>query len=139
MPGSAGNRLPAGALNDLFSGVQRIADRGIVLDSSGPLGLEKDLSIWLHSAGHKICGQVIACMLVMSRFEPCVFGSWVDKLVFGPGNEVRAVDGGATSAGIFHVEGQEIVLTFGTDQNKLTVTDNGCLDGGRAAGTYCPR
>jgi len=66
-------------------------------------------------------------------------GSWVDKLVFGPGNEVRAVDGGATSAGIFHVEGQEIVLTFGTDQNKLTITDNGCLDGGRAAGNYCPR
>jgi len=66
-------------------------------------------------------------------------GAWVDKLVFGPGNEVRAIDGGDTAAGIFSIDGKEILLTFGTDQNKLTITDNGCLDGGRDAGMYCKR
>jgi hypothetical protein len=66
-------------------------------------------------------------------------GSWVDKLVFGPGNEVRAIDGGDTAAGIFSIDGKEVLLTFGTDRNKLTITGNGCLDGGRDAGIYCKR
>lgn len=66
-------------------------------------------------------------------------GAWVDKLVFGPGNEVRAVDGGDTAAGVFRVEGKEIILTIGTDQSKLTIVGNGCLDGGRDAGVYCKR
>jgi len=66
-------------------------------------------------------------------------GSWVDKLVFGPGNEVRAVDDGDTAAGVFRVEGKEVFLTIGGDQSKLTITGNGCLDGGRDAGIYCKR
>ena len=65
-------------------------------------------------------------------------GSWVDKLVFGPGNEVRSFDGGDAAAGVFTVEGKEILLTIGTDQNKLTIGDNGCLDAGRL-GIYCKR
>jgi hypothetical protein len=64
-------------------------------------------------------------------------GSWVDKLVFGPGNEVRAIDGGDTSAGIFKVEGTEILLTIGTDQDKLKIDGNGCLSS--RLGTYCKR
>jgi hypothetical protein len=66
-------------------------------------------------------------------------GSWVDKLNFGPGNEVRAVDGGDTAAGVFRVEGKEIFLTIGTDQNTLMIVGNGCLDGGRHLGVYCKR
>jgi hypothetical protein len=65
-------------------------------------------------------------------------GSWVDKLVFGPGNEVRSFDGGDAAAGVFKVEGKEILLTIGTDQNKVTIADNGCLDAGRL-GVYCKR
>jgi hypothetical protein len=65
-------------------------------------------------------------------------GSWVDKLVFGPGNEVRSFDGGDAAAGVFKVEGKEILLTIGTDQNKVTIADNGCLDAGRL-GMYCKR
>lgn len=65
-------------------------------------------------------------------------GAWVDKLVFGPGNEVRAFDGGDSAAGIFGIEGKEILLTIGTDRDKLTIVGNGCLDGGHL-GTYCKR
>lgn len=65
-------------------------------------------------------------------------GSWVDKLVFGPGNEVRAVNRGDAAAGVFRVESKEIFLTIGTDQTKLTIAANGCLDAGRL-GIYCKR
>jgi hypothetical protein len=64
-------------------------------------------------------------------------GAWVDKLVFGPGNEVRAIDNGKTSAGVFRIEGSEIFLTFGTDQDKLSIGGNGCLSS--RLGTYCKR
>ncbi|MDO9600238.1 MAG: hypothetical protein Q7J47_21165 [Azoarcus sp.] len=66
-------------------------------------------------------------------------GSWVDKLVFGPGNEVRAVDGRDEAAGVFRIEGKQVILTIGTDQSALTIADSGCLDGGRQAGVYCKR
>lgn len=66
-------------------------------------------------------------------------GSWVDKLVFGPGNEVRAVDGEETALGIYSVDGKQVLVAISGDQSTLIITDNGCLDGGGMAGVYCKR
>jgi hypothetical protein len=65
-------------------------------------------------------------------------GAWVDRLVFGPGTEVRAFQRGDAAVGVFGVDATEILLTIGTDQDKLTIVGNGCLDGGHL-GTYCKR
>lgn len=66
-------------------------------------------------------------------------GAGVDKLVFGPGNEVRAAYQGDIAAGIFRVSGKEVFLDLGGDQAKLAIAGNGCLVGGSDVGTYCKR
>jgi len=63
----------------------------------------------------------------------------MDKLVFGPGNEVRATFDGDIAAGTFGIEGKEVFLNFGGEQAKLAVAGNGCLVGDSDVGTYCKR
>ncbi|MFA5495630.1 MAG: hypothetical protein WC247_12705 [Porticoccaceae bacterium] len=64
-------------------------------------------------------------------------GAVVDKLEFGPDDKVRTTEAGETKEGTFRFEGDKlIVVTIDGDQNALTITDDGCLNGGYL-GTYC--
>ncbi len=65
-------------------------------------------------------------------------GAFVDKLVFGPGDKVQAVQDGEVNAGTFTVEdGGRVVVNIAGDSNALTPKSDGCLDGGDFIGTYC--
>ncbi|MDO8827554.1 hypothetical protein [Methylophaga sp.] len=64
--------------------------------------------------------------------------AWVDKLVFGPDDKVRAIDGDETALGIFTVEGDKVMVAIGGDQNPMTIRKDGCLDGGYV-GVYCKK
>lgn len=62
--------------------------------------------------------------------------SRVDKLIFGPGDEVRAVLGESIRVGTFTVVENKVNVIIGNDQNAMTIKDDGCLDGGYV-GVYC--
>lgn len=112
----------------MSGGVEKVRAEGIrVRCGVGALGLVALVTLIAGCGNSSISGEYVG--------QP---GSWVDKLVFGPGNEVRAFDSGDATAGVFRVEGKEIFLTIGGDRNKLTIEGNGCLDAGRL-GVYCKR
>lgn len=62
--------------------------------------------------------------------------AWVDKLIFGPNDQVRAIDGEDTALGIYTIEGDTLLVAIGGDQNPMTIRKDGCLDGGYV-GVYC--
>lgn len=62
--------------------------------------------------------------------------AWVDKIIFGPEDQVRAIDGDETTLGIFRVEGETVIVAISGDQNPMTIREDGCLDGGYV-GVYC--
>jgi len=64
--------------------------------------------------------------------------AWVDKIIFGPNDQVRAIDGDETTLGIFRVDGEIVMLAIGGDQNPMTIRKDGCLDGGYV-GVYCKK
>lgn len=64
-------------------------------------------------------------------------GAVVEKLEFGPDDKVRTVDASETNEGTFRREGDKlIIVSINGDQNSLTITDDGCLNGGYL-GIYC--
>lgn len=63
--------------------------------------------------------------------------SYLDKIVFKSGDKVDVIKGGATRVGTYQVNGKQVIITIGNDQETMTIDDKGCIGGGRLRGTYC--
>lgn len=64
-------------------------------------------------------------------------GSFLDKIVFKSGDKVEVIKGGGTRVGTYRVDGKQVIIVIGNDQETLTVDDKGCIGSGRLRGTYC--
>ncbi len=64
-------------------------------------------------------------------------GSFLDKIVFKSGDKVEVVKGGSTRVGTYQVDGKQVIVVIGNDQEMMTIDDKGCLGGGNLRGTYC--
>lgn len=64
-------------------------------------------------------------------------GSFLDKIVFKSGDKVEVVKGGGTRVGTYQVDGKQVIVVIGNDQETMTIDDKGCIGGGRLRGTYC--
>lgn len=63
--------------------------------------------------------------------------SYLDKIVFKSGDKLEVVKGGATRVGTYQVDGKQVVIVIGNDQETRTIGDKGCIGGGNLRGTYC--
>ncbi|MBL85506.1 MAG: hypothetical protein CMO82_02480 [Winogradskyella sp.] len=64
-------------------------------------------------------------------------GAFFDQLTFISKNKVELVFKGATSEVEYTVEGDKVKITNAGQTQILTITDDGCLDGGDFVGKYC--
>jgi hypothetical protein len=63
--------------------------------------------------------------------------TFLQALTFDSDGKVNVTFLGMTRQGTYSVDGDQVVVTIGTDASVFTIEDGGCLAGGGFLGTYC--
>lgn len=63
--------------------------------------------------------------------------AFFEKLTFKPGNKVEIVFMGTTSEIDYKIDENKVKIINAGQNQILTITDDGCLDGGGFIGKYC--
>ena len=87
---------------------------------------------------------IIFSLLLFSCLGSGLKGTYVvqnnaffEKLTFKSGHKVDIVFMGTTSEIEYELDGNKVKITNAGQNQILTITDDGCLDGGGIVGKYC--
>lgn len=64
-------------------------------------------------------------------------GSFLEKITFTSSDKVELVFMGSTVEGTYEIEDNKVKINNSGEIQILTITDDGCLDGGGFIGKYC--
>lgn len=64
-------------------------------------------------------------------------GAYLEKMTFKSNNKVELVRFGSAVEGTYTMDGDQVKIDTEGENQILTITDEGCLDGGGFIGKYC--
>ncbi len=64
-------------------------------------------------------------------------GAFIEQMTFTSCDAVELVFMGSTAEGNYTIEGNKVKIVNAGENQILTITDDGCLDGGGFIGKYC--
>lgn len=64
-------------------------------------------------------------------------GAFLEKMTFTSYDKVELTFLGATTEATYTLEGKKVKINNAGENQILTITENGCLDGGGFIGKYC--
>jgi hypothetical protein len=85
-----------------------------------------------------VCLSVFSCN--NKQLEGIYMGNdnaFFNQLTFKTNNKVELVFMGATTEANYHLEDNKVKITSSGETQILTITKDGCLDGGGFIGIYC--
>ncbi|MEN3322359.1 hypothetical protein VP395_01345 [Mariniflexile soesokkakense] len=92
----------------------------------------------------KIISLFIIPLFLLGCFENGLSGTYIgqdgaflEKMTFISNDKVELTFLGATTETTYAKEGKKVKINNAGENQILTITDTGCLDGGGFIGTYC--
>lgn len=92
----------------------------------------------------KIATALCILLLFFGCFGNSLSGTYIgqenaflEKITFTSKNKVELTFFGSTTEATYSIEGEKVKINNAGENQILTITDDGCLDGGGFIGKYC--